>query len=113
MNKLIPVLIPVFIVEIIANSAWIMVSYEPKIRTNTWLSYTIASLAGTLSGLAWCWMARSVSQNNMYLANLAWDWVVGIIFISLPIFYYGVKLDHQSLIGAIVAFAGLMIMSHE
>ena len=111
MNKfLLSVVFPVFIVEVIANSAWIMVSYDERVRNNVVLSYTISILAAGLSGLAWCYLAQSMRQDQMFVTNMFWDASISIIFITLPIFMYGVRLDTQTTIGAVIAIIGLLLM---
>jgi len=113
MTKLITILLPVFLVEVITNSAWVCISYDWRLRSNTTLACSLSVAAGALSGLAWFWMSRSVSQNQMFFANLAWDFIVSLLFISLPILFYGIRLDTQTTIGTSLAFIGLLIMHHN
>ena len=104
------VFIPILIVEIVANASWIAISYDWRIRGNVGLSYTISIFAGALSGWAWCWMAQAIRQDHMFVANIMWDILVSIVFISLPILFYGIKLDIQTAIGTAIAVLGLLIM---
>ena len=113
MNKLFPILIPVFLVEIITNSAWVAISYDWRLRGNTSLACSLSIAAGALSGAAWFYMSKGVEQNQMFFYNLVWDFIVSLIFIALPILFYGVRLDTQTTIGTALAFIGLLIMHHE
>jgi uncharacterized membrane protein len=111
--RILLVLIPVFIVEILTNSAWICVSYYSAIRNNSYLAYFLSILAGAFSGAAWCYMAKNTLQNDMFFMNILWDAIVSIIFISLPIVFFGVRLDPQTAIGTALAAIGLFIMHHD
>lgn len=104
------VLLPILLVEILTNSAWLYVSYDEKIRENVSLSYTLSIVAGALSGLAWAWMALSIKQSDVYFANIAWDLIVTGLFFTIPIFLFHIKLDMQSVLGASIALIGLLIM---
>jgi uncharacterized membrane protein len=108
--NLLPIIIPIIIVEILTNSAWVVISYDWKVRGNVSLSYTLSILAGALSGWAWAYMALAMQKNQMFQANLWWDFLVTIIFLSLPILFYGVRLDLQSCIGTALAVIGLLLM---
>jgi hypothetical protein len=112
-HPILKVLLPVFLVEILTNSAWIAVSFDQRVRENFWLSYSIATIGGTLSGMAWCYLARNTPQEDMFFVNMAWDVIVTAIFISLPVFYYGLKLDIHTIGGAVLAAIGLLLMNHE
>jgi len=113
MNKAITILLPVFLIEVIANSAWVCISYDWRFRSNTALACSLSVAAGAISGAAWFYMSRGISQNQMFFYNLVWDFIVSSIFIALPILFYGIKLDNQTAIGTALAFVGLLIMHHE
>ena len=104
------VFVPVFLVEIATNSAWIMVSYDWRVRSCITLSYTLSIAAGALSGMAWAYMALNIKNDDMYFANVAWDVMVTIVFFTIPVIAYGFKMDQQTLIGAVIAIAGLLLM---
>jgi len=107
---LLPIIIPIFIVEILTNSVWVAVSYDPRIRSNVTLCYCLSIIAGGLSGWAWAYMAMAMQKNQMFVANLWWDFMVTMIFISLPILFYGVRLDLQTSIGTALAVIGLLLI---
>ena len=109
-RQILTILFPILLAEVVCNSAWIVVSYDERVRENSSLAYFISIAGGAISGLAWCWMARSVRQDQMFFANLAWDFVVTAIFTMLPIFLYGLHLDTKTILGAIIAVIGLTIM---
>lgn len=96
--------------EVVANSAWIAVSYDHRVRGNASLAYALSIAAGALSGWMWCYMAMAMEKHQMFVANMAWDVGVTIIFLSLPILFYGVRLDLQTCIGTTIAVLGLLIM---
>lgn len=110
MRQLLTIFIPILIAEIACNSAWIVVSYDERVRANTSLAYFISIAGGAVSGLAWCYMAKSVRQDQMFVANILWDALVSCVFCLLPILLYGLHLNGKTILGAIVAVIGLTIM---
>src|ERR1017187_9956948 len=110
MRQLLTIFLPILIAEVVCNSAWIVVSYDERVRGNSSIAYFISIAGGAVSGMAWCYMAKSVRQDQMYFANLAWDFVITVIFTMLPIFLYGLHLDTKTILGAIIAVIGLTIM---
>jgi hypothetical protein len=100
----------VMVGAIIGNALFSMVSYDPSIRNNIWQAYPIVIIANTISACCWCYMARSLTTAQQFIANVFWDIGITLLFIVIPILMYNVRPDIKTIVGTVIAIIGLIVI---
>jgi len=98
------------ILVIICYGAFSVVSYDTYFDSRPALAYGISIVAALVATIMWLYLIRTYDKKaDIFVVNIIWDVVVSLITILVPLFMYNIKIDMKTLIGGILAIAGVLI----
>lgn len=80
-------------------------------RRNSNYCIPIAAVSGVMSATLWAVAARYIDNNHrIYVYDLIWDTMITMIFILVPVIWFGVKFNKTEMIGIVVTGIGLLLL---
>lgn len=80
-------------------------------RRNSNYCIPIAAMSGTVSALLWAMAIRCIDDNHgIYVYDLIWDAMLTLIFILVPIVWFGVRFNKVEVIGITLVGIGLLVL---
>ena len=102
-----------FFLGLVLNLVAATASYNPTLKTNTFLFYGVGILCSTISASIWFWIAHSEPNSGaLTIKGLYWDLIQTAAYLIIPFLLYDAhkNLNTNQLIGVVLIFLGLIFI---
>lgn len=76
-----------------------------------WWAIPVGTLLGAIVAILWFTMARYLEdKHRIYVYSLFWDTTMWVVYYTIPLLFFGVKLDRWLVVGLSLIITGMVVI---